>query len=262
VVSSDAVSSDDVDALGVLGAVSRETAPEPPMAATLAFGSRLAVAVAYADRLAVDAVDRGLLGPREVPRLWDRHLLNCAAVAPLLAPSSTVADVGSGAGLPGLVIAIQRPDVYVTLVEPLLRRVTFLAETVAALGLDNVTVERARAEAVAGHRVFDVVTARAVAPIARLATWCLPLVQPGGRLIALKGRTAAEELTGAEAELRRAGADSWDIAVVGDELGSPTTLVTLVRGKAPLERHVVARGHAASRLDGPRTKAPRKGRRR
>ena len=158
--------------------VSRET-PSTPAAARRAFPSeRLALAERYAAILATDGVVRGLIGPREAPRLWERHLLNCAAVGALVPQGSTVCDVGSGAGLPGLVLAVARPDLEVELVEPLLRRTTFLNEAVAALELENVTVTRGRAEQLHGVRRFDVVTSRAVAPLTRLLEWSMPLVTP------------------------------------------------------------------------------------
>ena len=156
------------------------------------FGSALPQLEAYADLLAGPGTERGLLGPREVPRLWERHLLNCAGLSELIADGEVVLDLGSGAGLPGLVLALQRPDVQVVLVESLQRRADFLVEAVAALGLRNTLVRRARAEELSLQ--VDVVTARAVAPLDKLAGWALPLLRPKGRLLALKGEKAAEEL--------------------------------------------------------------------
>ncbi|TYC25493.1 16S rRNA (guanine(527)-N(7))-methyltransferase RsmG [Micromonospora sp. MP36] len=196
--------------------------PELAAAARTLFGDRLELAAAYAELLATDGVVRGLIGPRETPRLWERHLLNCAAVAERIPQGASVIDVGSGAGLPGLVLAIARPDLTVTLVEPLARRTTFLIEAVQQLGLTaSVRVFRGRAEeAAAGSRdtaplSADIVTARAVAALDRLAAWCLPLAVPGGRLVALKGASAAEEIAehaeavarlgGGEPELHRCG---------------------------------------------------------
>lgn len=176
----------------------------------------------YADLLAGPGVDHGLIGPREVPRLWDRHLTNCGVVLPRVPANASVADVGSGAGLPGLVWAIGRPDLRVTLIEPLLRRTRFLDDAVAALGLSNVQVVRARAEEV--EQTFDVVTARAVAPLEKLARWCLPLVRSGGALLALKGRTAEEEVASARRVLGRLGATDVRVATYGD-LEIPTTVV-------------------------------------
>jgi 16S rRNA (guanine527-N7)-methyltransferase len=176
--------------------------------------------------LASDGVERGLIGPREVPRLWERHLLNCAVVVPRVPLGARVADVGSGAGLPGLVWAIARPDLHVTLIEPLLRRTAFLEEAVDALELDQVRVLRARAEDV--DETFDVVTARAVAPLEKLAAWCLPLVRPGGVLLALKGRTAKEEVASSRVSLHKMGATDIVVSSHGD-LQIPTTVVEVTR---------------------------------
>jgi 16S rRNA (guanine527-N7)-methyltransferase len=202
----------------------------------------------YADLLAGPGVERGLLGPRETPRLWDRHILNCAVVAPLIAPASVVDDVGSGAGLPGMVLALVRPDLEVTLVEPLLRRATFLTEVVADLGISNVQVERARAEdlsplvAAGRRRRADVVTARAVAPLSKLAVWCLPLLRDGGELLALKGESAADEVAEARTNLALAGARSVDVVTVGaGVVEPPTTVVRVVGGRPPSRRPREAR---------------------
>jgi 16S rRNA (guanine527-N7)-methyltransferase len=166
--------------------------------------------VAYAEMLAGPGVERGLLGPRELERLWERHLLNSAAVAAAVPDGVGVLDVGSGAGLPGIPLALVRPDLRVTLVEPLLRRATFLGEACELLGLDRVDVRRARAE-VLPRGAADVVVARAVAPLKRLLGWTLPLLRPGGRLVAMKGRSADAELDAAGATLARLGARSWDV---------------------------------------------------
>lgn len=190
------------------------------------FHDRLEVVTRYAEILAGDGVERGMIGPREVPRLWDRHLLNSGVVLPRLPHGATVADVGSGAGLPGLVWAIGRPDLTVTLVEPLLRRTSFLDEVVAELGLENVRVLRARAEEV--DETFDVVTARAVAALEKLAKWCMPLVAPGGVLLALKGRSAADEVQQAKRTLGRLGATATLIRTYG-ELEVPTTVVEVTK---------------------------------
>jgi 16S rRNA (guanine527-N7)-methyltransferase len=201
-----------------------------PAAAAL-FGARLPMAVDYAHRLATDGVVRGLIGPRETDRLWERHLLNCAAVTELLPAEASVTDVGSGAGLPGIVLAIARPDLTVTLVEPLARRTAFLSEVVSDLALPNVTVVRARAEEAAGTLPpADVVTARAVAPLDRLAKWSLPLVRIGGRLLALKGATAADEVaTHRVAVVRLGGSDPAVRQCGGPLLDPPTTVVEIVR---------------------------------
>lgn len=176
----------------------------------------------YADLLAGPGVDHGLIGPREVPRLWDRHLTNCGVVLPRVSHGARVADVGAGAGLPGLVWAIGRPDLDVTLIEPLLRRTRFLDDVVRELELSNVRVLRARAEDV--EETFDVVTARAVAPLEKLAKWCMPLVGPGGSLLALKGRSAEEEVQASRRALGRLGATDVQVRTYGD-LEVPTTVV-------------------------------------
>jgi 16S rRNA (guanine527-N7)-methyltransferase len=180
--------------------------PAPPPTAVEHFGPRMAGLAAYAAALATDGVVRGLIGPREVERLWERHLLNCAVLADGIPAGSTVADVGSGAGLPGLVIALVRSDVRMTLIESLLRRTEFLAEMVDRLGLDNVVVRRDRAEDCRDLRgTFDVVTARAVAPLTRLVPTTAPLLRPAGRLLAMKGETAQDEIDAARGVLRKAG---------------------------------------------------------
>jgi 16S rRNA (guanine527-N7)-methyltransferase len=160
-------------------------------------------------------------------RLWDRHVLNCAALAAVVPQGRRVVDVGSGAGLPGLVLAIARPDLQVTLVEPLLRRTTFLEEVVSDLGIgDQVEVLRGRAEEFHGKRRFDVVTSRAVANIATLLAWSLPLAEPDGEVLALKGRSAAEEIEKASKELRRLRCGTPEVLLVEkDWLSSPVTVV-------------------------------------
>ena len=172
----------------------------------------------YAAMLAGAGVQRGLLGPREAPRLWERHLCNSAALIELLTPGQVVVDLGSGAGLPGVVLAALRPDVTVVLVEPLLRRSDFLHEVVQELGLRTTVVRRARAEELAGVLLADVVTARAVAPLDRLAGWALPLLHPGGRLLALKGERADAELAAAGSALTAAGAASSEILDIGADV--------------------------------------------
>lgn len=208
--------------------VSRET---PPLVEKLY--PRAAVRLsAYADLLATEGTLRGLIGPREVPRLWDRHLLNCAVLERLIPEEASVADVGTGAGLPGIVLALVRPDLEIALVEPLLRRTTFLEEAVESLGLDNATVVRARAEELP-RASYDVVTSRAVAPLGKLAGWCLPLCVEGGLMLAMKGSSAEEELDASERELTSLGAELWHIHELGtDELAQPTTVVSIVAGRA------------------------------
>jgi 16S rRNA (guanine527-N7)-methyltransferase len=197
------------------------------------FGSGLPAAEHFAAFLAGDGVVRGLIGPREVPRLWERHLINCAVLSEVLPPGASVADVGSGAGLPGLVLAIARPDLRITLVEPLLRRTTFLEEVVAGLRLEHCEVVRARAEELHGQRDFDVVTSRAVAPLTRLLGWSMPLVAPGGALVAMKGSRAEEEIGQAGATLRRLRCDVPEVVRLGAappaSLDPPTTVVRVVR---------------------------------
>jgi len=190
------------------------------------FGDRLPLALAYAEWLSGPGRTRGLMGPREVPRLWDRHLLNCAVVSQLIPPGSQVCDLGSGAGLPGLVLAIRRPDLHVALVEPLLRRTTFLGEVVADLELSQVEVVRARAEELRGKATFDVVTSRAVAPLERLLAWSLPLLRTGGLVLAMKGESAADELRRARPALKNLGGGRPEVVHVGESvLSFPTTVV-------------------------------------
>ncbi len=217
------------------------TRPEPPPAAVQVFGPQLELAGRFADLLATDAVTRGLIGPREIPRLWDRHLLNCAVVSELLPADTRVVDVGSGAGLPGLVLAVHRPDLRVDLVEPLLRRVTFLHEAVQKLRLgDRVRVLRGRAEdkaimAAAGDAAW--ITARALAPLDRLVGWCLPLLRPGGDVLALKGSAAATELAEHRSAIQALGGRDLEVRRCGvDVLAEPTTVVVVRRGTNPPRR--------------------------
>ncbi len=223
--------------------VSRETEPVERWhdAAVAAFGDRLPLAMRYSAWLAGAAVERGLVGPREVTRLWTRHVLNCAGLDPLIPANRSVVDVGSGAGLPGLVIAIQRPDVHVTLLEPLLRRSEFLREVVVDLDLRNAEVERHRAEEWPGGRRFDVATARAVAPLARLAQWCLPLLRPGGQLLALKGRNAETEIEDATSVLQRLGAGSAEILTLDGEGDHSTRVVRITAGVTSARRPATGR---------------------
>jgi len=201
--------------------VSRETP-----GATEYFGDDLTTISRYVDLLNAWGIERGLIGPREAPRLWNRHILNCAVVVPRIPSEASVADVGSGAGLPGLVWAIARPDIKVTLIEPLQRRTTFLTEVIDELGLANATVVRGRAAEVS--HVFDVVAARAVADLGKLGSWCLPLVRPGGVLLALKGESAAAEVAMWAEALRRDGATSIVVVSYGD-VETPTTVVEVSR---------------------------------
>jgi 16S rRNA (guanine527-N7)-methyltransferase len=209
----------------------KTTAPRAPEYARDLFGRRLPAAERYVALLSGPGVERGLIGPREAGRLWDRHILNCAAVAELIPGRCTLADIGSGAGLPGVVLAILRPEARVTLVEPLLRRSVFLRECVAELALRNVELRRARAEDLAGELMADVVTARAVAPLGRLAVWACGLVRPGGTVLAMKGERAAEELRDAEPVLRRLGVRDARIVEAGRGRVEPPAVV--VRFNAP-----------------------------
>lgn len=187
------------------------------MAPSDVFGSRLPLAQAYHDSLATDGATRGFIGPREVDRLWERHLINCAVVEAVMARGARVVDVGSGAGLPGIPLAIARPDLNITLIEPLLKRSIYLQEVTEQLGLDNVTVIRGRAEegpvkkAVAGA---DIVTSRAVAPLGKLAAWSLPLVRVGGEMIALKGESVRHELARDGQAIRKAGGGKAEVMTI------------------------------------------------
>ena len=208
--------------------------PEPPAVVFERFGDHADLLVRYSRWLGVDAMVRGLMGPREVPRLWDRHILNSVALAELLPTGSRLVDIGTGAGLPGLAVACVRPDLTVDLVESLKRRTDFLEEVVTDLGLvDRVRVVRGRAEdpaVVAAVGAAPFVTARAVAPIDRLARWALPLLAVGGRLLALKGSAAEEEVIEHRAALRRLRADVVAVREVGLGLvDPPTRVVELVR---------------------------------
>lgn len=198
--------------------------PEPVVAASL-FGSRIDVARRFTQALAEEGELRGLIGPLELPRLWTRHILNSAIAAPLFHDS--VADIGSGAGLPGLVLAIARPDVQWTLVEPMERRVIWLAEQVAALGLDNVTVMRARAEDVGLE--FDVVTARAVSALRTLVPITAPLAKDGGELIFLKGKSVEAEIDAAQKALKKHKVTDVTVDTLGEGVLTETTRVFRAR---------------------------------
>lgn len=195
-------------------------------AAREVYGAQYQVISRYVDILTSTAVDRGLLGPREADRVWDRHILNCAALSSLIAADSSVADVGSGAGLPGIPLALLRPDLRVTLIEPLLRRFTFLEETVEQLGIaDRVQVVRSRAED--HHQSYNFVVARAVAPVVRLIGWCDPLRAKGGVVLALKGESAADEVAAAERQLNAAGLVAEVLSVQPQPGLEPATVVRL-----------------------------------
>jgi 16S rRNA (guanine527-N7)-methyltransferase len=217
--------------------VTQVTPPPAPPAAGDLFGNALPAVERYVARLAGDGVTRGLIGPREVPRLWERHVLNSAAVAEVLDPGVRVVDVGSGAGLPGIPVGLVRPDVALTLVEPMARRVEFLEEVVAELGVPwRVVRGRAEERSVVGTvGPVDVVTARAVAALPRLVGWCRGLLRPGARLVALVGQRAVEELPQLLPELHRAGMRDVEVRAVGAGLGdAATTVVVMTReGRRP-----------------------------
>lgn len=203
--------------------------PAELAAAEKIFGSRLDLAKRYVEHLATSGTERGLIGPREIPRLWSRHVLNCAVIESQIAHGSHVADVGSGAGLPGLCLAIARPDLELTLIEPLERRVIWLQEVVDDLELGNVTVMRSRAELAVGTVVADVVTARAVSALSNLAGLCIPLLGGKGVVVAIKGRSAGEEIEKAAKVIRRMGGRETSVVTVGaDLLEEPTTVVRIV----------------------------------
>jgi 16S rRNA (guanine527-N7)-methyltransferase len=210
-----------------------EVVPEVPRGTgpdlDLIFGPQRQLAERFASLLVSSGVDRGLLGPREAPRIWDRHLVNCARLADLIDGAHRVVDVGSGAGLPGIVLAIVRPDVHVTLLEPLLRRVTWLDDVIPHLGLDNVTVVRGRApDALRDTELFDVATARAVAGLDVLLGWTAPLVRRGGRVLAIKGDSAEEELAQLGRTVRAAGWADGKVLRLTTGGGTPTTVVEFV----------------------------------
>ena len=189
------------------------------------FGSQIGLARQYAQKLANDSDELGLLGPRELDKIWSRHILNSAVVAELVKPGELVADVGSGAGLPGIPMAIAAPDTDFVLIEPMDRRASWLQEVASELGLENVEVVRARAEEVEGGQ-FDVVTARAVAALDKLLRLCVPLLKPGGRVIALKGSKAPEEILEAKKLQKKLKIASFEIVVCGEKfLAEPTSVV-------------------------------------
>jgi len=196
---------------------------EPSVAAEL-FGDRIEVARSFARNLADQGEERGLIGPLELPRLWSRHILNCAIVAPLLRPG-LVGDVGSGAGLPGLVLAIARPDVSFVLIEPMERRVAWLTEQVAALGLDNTTVTRARAEDVRLPQRLDQVTARAVSAFRTLIPLTAPLLRPGGELVLVKGAGAQGEIEAAAKAIRKFRLSNVEVITLGEGVLQDVTRV-------------------------------------
>jgi len=194
---------------------------EPEVAAAL-FGDRIDLARAFTENLAAQGEERGLIGPLELPRLWTRHVLNSAIAAPLF--YGAAADIGSGAGLPGVVLAIARPDVSWTLVEPMERRVAWLDEQVTTLGLENVTVLRSRAEDVQNAQ-FDVVTARAVSALRTLLPWTAPLVRDGGELVLLKGKNAEAEIAAATKPIKKYRLRDTRVEVLGEDVLAESTRV-------------------------------------
>jgi 16S rRNA (guanine527-N7)-methyltransferase len=231
--------------------------PGPPPAAARVFGDRLPLAQAFTETLADTGVTHGLIGPREVPRLWERHVLNCAVVEEAFPASARVVDVGSGAGLPGLALAIARPDLELHLVEPMQRRTSWLAGVVGDLGLSNVTVHRGRAEDLAGTVSAPWVTARAVARLGTLARWCVPLLEPGGLLVAIKGRSAPRELEEDRSALERLGLVESAVREHGAAvLGDPVLTVDLrferIGPGAPGARTAKGRGPRRAGRRGPR----------
>ena len=205
--------------------------PPTPTEAEALFGGRRALAERYVVLLADTGISHGLIGPREGPRLWHRHVVNCGLVSPLLARGTSVADLGSGAGLPGLVLALMRPDLTVHLVEPLHRRIVWLERTVADLGLDNVTLHEARAEALSGDLEVDYVTARAVARLDKLGRWAVPLLPRGGQMLALKGESAAQELAEDLPKLQRSfpgRVESSEVVRCGEGVVEHPTLVVRI----------------------------------
>ncbi|MGB5952413.1 MAG: 16S rRNA (guanine(527)-N(7))-methyltransferase RsmG [Ornithinimicrobium sp.] len=207
-------------------------AGHPPRVAAEIFGERLALAQQYADLLATTGIEHGLLGPREAPKIWDRHVVNCAIIESLLPHRTRVIDIGSGAGLPGLALAIARPDLRISLIEPLARRTVWLERAVGELGLVHVTVHQARAESMVGRITADVVTARAVARLDRLVALAWPLLPASGRLLALKGQTAEEELEETQPQIERLGASQAQVHSLGtDLLQHPVRVIEVVRSK-------------------------------
>jgi 16S rRNA (guanine527-N7)-methyltransferase len=203
--------------------------PDPPASAAQVLGRAVDERMnRYVDMLATIGVERGLIGPREAGRLWDRHILNCVVLEQLIPAETRLADLGSGAGLPGIVLALVRPDLQITLVEPLLRRATFLTEAIDALDLgSSVEVVRVRAEEYRGAP-FTVVTARAVAPLDRLANLAFPMLTGRGQLLAMKGRRAHDEVREHSPTLARLGAGRVEVVTLGSPaLAEPTTVVVV-----------------------------------
>jgi 16S rRNA (guanine527-N7)-methyltransferase len=212
--------------------VSSNSVVGPALLARDIYGEEFPSVNRYVDILRSTGVEWGLLGPREADRLWERHILNSAALSELIPAGQTVADVGSGAGLPGIPLALLRPDLQLTLIEPLLRRSTFLTQTVDELGLGpRVQVTRSRAED--HHQTYDVVVARALAPLDRLIGWCNPLRSPGGIILALKGRSAVDEVLAAETELSVTHLTAEIVKARAHPAAEPATVVRLAGRRTP-----------------------------
>lgn len=224
------------------------TPPAAPSGAAGVFGDRIGLAERFAAILADTGVSHGLIGPREVPRLWERHVLNCAVIEDAFPSGASLVDVGSGAGLPGIALAIARPDLRVHLVEPMLRRTTWLEGVVEELGLETVSVHRGRAEELVGSVSAPWVTARAVARLDKLARWCIPLLEDGGTLVAMKGRSAAEELAEDAPALARLGLGSGTVTEHGGGvLDEPVLTVDLRLERRPASRSAKGRSRRAGK---------------
>jgi 16S rRNA (guanine527-N7)-methyltransferase len=240
------------------GPAAAATGPVPE-AAIRVFGAHLDLAIHYVTMLAGTGITHGLIGPREAPRLWERHVLNCAVIESAFTAGAEVVDIGSGAGLPGLVLAIVRPDLHLHLVEPLARRTAWLDVAVRDLALDNVTVHTCRAEALHHRLVVPYVTARAVSGLAALAQWGFPLLPEGGQLVALKGSTAASELDADWPRLRQLGAAEAAIRSYGEGvLASPTTAVVVSVGAREPDQQPQGLGQPSLSGRGRRRPAERK----
>ena len=230
--------------------------PSPPPAAVEIFGEQLPLARRYAELLATTGIEHGLIGPREGPRLWDRHLLNCAVMESLLPHRCRVLDIGTGAGLPGVVLAIARPDLQITLIEPLERRTRWLAAAIEELRLTQVQVRRGRAEDFVGRLQAPVVTARAVAPLERLVRWSWPLLSAEGRLLALKGGRAQIELDASRRLLARLQVDQAGVIEVGVDVIEPSArVIEIVRPAQPEAVQAVAVGARSPRRAAPRQRS-------
>jgi 16S rRNA (guanine527-N7)-methyltransferase len=207
----------------------------PPDAARAVFGTRLEVAEHYAALLAGAGVERGIIGPHEVDRIWERHLLNSAAIAELIGPGERVVDIGSGAGLPGLPLAIARPDLRVTCVESMLRRSAFLTEVVAELGVEIDTIRGRAEDSGVVQRVSgsDTVTSRAVAPLDKLTRWSMPLLRPGGQILAIKGERAPDEVRQHRRVMTALGARDVRVVKCGANFLDPPSTVVVARRAVP-----------------------------